>query len=400
MKKNILFVIPSLSTGGAEKSLYGLLKYWDYEKYNVDVYTFAERGEYADKLDERVNVISENSLYQNVFFKSVFSSVISLLKNGKIKLAFLRVLWAFEPLFYKLAGKKCYRNSNFDWFVQKKSMLRLDKHYDIAIGYMEGGPNYYVSDVVNADTKIGWIHTDYSKTYPNVHLDSTRFSKMKNVVTVSENSKKEILKLMPDLEQKLVVIPNVIDTEKIDRMVAETVLLKESEFAICSVGRLVKLKGFDIAVDTAKILSDEGIDFKWYIVGDGEEKENLRSQIKTLGLEEKVILTGSTENPYSYMNMADVCVQLSKYEGRPLVVDEAKYLLKTVVASNIGAHRDLIEHGQTGVITERNPESAAKSVKEVLFDEDLATKIKNNLENNRFNDKAIAEMVEKLWLPQ
>ena len=398
MKKNILFVIPSLSTGGAEKSLYGLLKYWDYEKYNVDVYTFAERGEYADKLDERVNVISDNSLYQYVFFKSVSSSVKSLLKKGKIGLAFLRVLWAFEPLLYKLVGKKCTRNSRFSWFVQKKSMLRLDKHYDIAIGYMEGGPNYYVSDCVDADVKIGWIHTDYSKTYPNVHLDSTRFTKMQNVVTVSENSKREILKLMPDLEQNLVVIPNVIDTEKIDRMVSETVIPKESEFAICSVGRLVKLKGFDIAVDTAKILADEGVDFKWYIVGDGEEIENLRSQIKTLGLEEKVVLTGSTENPYSYMNMADVCVQLSEYEGRPLVVDEAKYLLKPVVASNIGAHRDLIEHGQTGLITERNPESVAKPVKSVLFDEDLTTKIKNNLKNNRFNDKAIAEMVEKLWL--
>lgn len=398
MKKNILFVIPSLSTGGAEKSLYGLLKYWDYEKYNVDVYTFAERGEYADKLDEKVNVICDNSLYQDVFFKGLFSSFKSLLEKGKIDLAFLRILWAFEPLFYKLVGKKCTRNSRFDWFFQKKAMFKLTKHYDVAIGYMEGGPNYYVSDDVNADTKIGWIHTDYSKTYPNVHLDSTRFSKMKNVVTVSENSKREILKLMPDLEQKLVVIPNVIDTEKIDRMVSETVIPKESEFAICSVGRLVKLKGFDIAVDTAKILADEGIDFKWYIVGDGDEKENLRSQIKAFGLCDKVVLTGSTENPYSYMKMADVCVQLSEYEGRPLVVDEAKYLLKPVVASNIGAHRDLIEHGQTGLITERNPENTSIAIKRVLSDENLITNIKNNLENNRFNDKNVAETVEKLWL--
>lgn len=398
MKKNILFVIPSLSTGGAEKSLYGLLKYWDFEKYNVDVYTFAEKGEYAERLDERVNVISDNSLYQDVFFKGMFSSFKSLLKRGKIGLALLRIVWGFEPLLYKLVGRKCYRNSNFDWFVQKKSMLRLDKHYDVAIGYMEGGPNYYVSDVVDADIKIGWIHTDYSKTYPNVHLDSTRFTKMKNVVTVSENSKREILKLMPNLSEKLCVIPNVIDTEKIDRMTSETVLKKESEYAICSVGRLVKLKGFDIAVDTAKLLSDEGLDFKWYIVGSGDEEDNLRSQIKLLGLEDKVVLTGSTENPYSYMNMADVCVQLSEYEGRPLVVDEAKYLLKPVVASDIGAHLDLIEHRKTGVITERNPESVAKAVKSVLFDESLVTQIKNNLENNRFNDKEIAETVEKLWL--
>lgn len=398
MKKNILFVIPSLSTGGAEKSLVGLLKYWDYEKYNVDVYTFAEKGEYAERLDERVNVIGDNSLYQDVFFKSVLSSFNSLLKRGRIGLAFLRIVWGFEPVLYKLVGKKCTRNSSFDWFVQKKAMLRLDKHYDIAVGYMEGGPNYYVSDCVSADVKIGWIHTDYSKTSPNVYLDSTRFSKMQSVVTVSENSKAEILKLMPHLAEKLCVIPNVIDTEKIDRMVTETVLRKESEYAICSVGRLVKLKGFDIAVDAAKILSDEGIDFKWYIVGSGEEEENLRSQIKRLGLEDKVILTGSTENPYSYMNMADVCVQLSEYEGRPLVVDEAKYLLKTVVASNIGAHRDLIVNDETGFITEREPQHVAQSIKNALFDKELAQAIKINLENNRFNDKNIVTEVEKLWM--
>ena len=398
MKKNILFVMPSLSTGGAEKSLVGLLKYWDYEKYNVDVYTYAEKGEYADKLDEKVNVICDNALYQDVYFKSVSSSVKSLLKRGKIGLAFLRVLWALEPALYKLFGKKCPRNSRFDWYLQKKAMLKLDKHYDIAIGYMEGGPNYYVSDVANADIKIGWIHTDYSKTSPNVYLDTTRLKKMKNVVTVSENSKKEILKLMPNLSEKLVVIPNVIDTEKIERMVKETVIEKESEFAICSVGRLVKLKGFDVAVDTAKILSDEGIDFKWYIVGDGDEKENLACQIKNLGLEDKVVLTGSTQNPYSYMNMADVCVQLSEYEGRPLVVDEAQYLLKPVVASDIGAHRDLISNGVNGVITPREPESVAKAVKNVLFDKSLASDIRNNLENNRFDDKKIAEKVENLWM--
>ena len=49
-------------------------------------------------------------------------------------------------------------------------------------------------------------------------------------------------------------------------------------------------------------------------------------------------------------------------------------------------------------ITERNPESVANAVKEVLFDKVLATQIKNNLENNRFDDKKIAETVENLWL--
>lgn len=398
MKKNILFVNPSLSTGGAEKSLYGLLKYWNYEEYNVDVYTFAEKGIYADRLDERVNVISDDSLYRDVFFKGMFSSFKSLLKKGKIGLAFLRIMWGLEPVLYKFVGKKCYRNSRFDWFVQKKAMLRFDKHYDIAIGNMEGGTNYYVSDCVDADVKIGWIRTDYSMTAPNIYLDRTRFEKMKHVVTVTKNAQKEILKLMPDLKDKLVFIPNIIDTERIDRMVGETVLKKDSEFVICSVGRLVKLKGFDIAVDTAKLLSDEGINFKWYIVGDGEEKENLKSQINLLGLEDKVILTGSTENPYSYMNMADVCVQLSEYEGRGRVVEEEQYLNKPVIASRIGAFEELIIDGKTGIICDRKPYEVAQRVKSVLFDDGFSQSIINNLDEIHFDDKTIVGEVEKLWL--
>ena len=397
MKKNILFVIPSLSTGGAEKSLVGLLKYWDYEKYNVDVYTYAERGEYAEKLDNRVNVISDTSLYQDVYFKSVSSSVKSLIKRGKIGLAFLRVLWAFEPVAYKMCGKKCTRNSRFDWYLQKKTMLKLDKHYDIAVGNMEGGPNYYVADCVDADVKIGWIRTDYSKFEPNIYLDSTRFAKMKHVVTVTENAKKEVLKLMPNLSEKLVFIPNIIDMEKIDRMVSETAIPKESEFAICSVGRLVKLKGFDIAVDAAKILSDEGIDFKWYIVGPGEEEENLKIQIKSLGISDKVILTGGTDNPYSYMNMADVCVQLSEYEGRGRVVEEEKHLNKPVVASRIGAFEELISDGETGVICERDASDVAEKIKKLFFDNDFSQKIINNLKEIHIDERMIVGEVEKLW---
>ena len=398
MKKSILFVIPSLSTGGAEKSLVGLLKYWDYDKYDVDVYTFADKGEYASHLDKRVNIISNTSLFKDTFYKGMLSSVMALIKRGRVDLALLRVIWSLEPALYRMFGKKCTRNSRFDWYLQKKVMLKSKKHYDIAAGYMEGGPNYYVADCVDADVKIGWIHTDYSKVSPNVYLDSTRFEKMKCVVTVSENSKKEILKLMPQLEEKLCVIPNVIDTEKIDRMVNDTKLERDSRFVITSVGRLVKLKGFDIAVDAAKLLYDDGMDFKWYIVGDGEERENLASQIKELGLEERVILTGNTENPYSYINMADICVQLSEYEGRPLVVDEAQYLLKAVVASDIGAYRDLIDDGRTGFIVERNAQAVAGAIKKALLDEELLLNIKENIKEICINDKDISVAVEKLCL--
>ena len=85
----------------------------------------------------------------------------------------------------------------------------------------------------------------------------------------------------------------------------------------------------------AKILADEGIDFKWYIVGDGDEKENLRSQIKAFGLCDKVVLTGSTENPYSYMKMADVCVQLSEYEREIVSIIESGFDTQSMIEEKI-----------------------------------------------------------------
>lgn len=45
----------------------------------------------------------------------------------------------------------------------KKTMFQIDKHYDVAIGFEEGSACYYVADCVDADVKLGWIHTDIKK---------------------------------------------------------------------------------------------------------------------------------------------------------------------------------------------------------------------------------------------
>ena len=70
----------------------------------------------------------------------------------------------------------------------KKTMLRLTKHYDIAIGFEEGSACYYVADCVDADVKLGWIHTDIKKINNNKKLDASAFAKLDSVITVSQNS--------------------------------------------------------------------------------------------------------------------------------------------------------------------------------------------------------------------
>ena len=395
--KKLLFVIPSLGIGGAEKSLYGLLKYWDYNKYEVYVYPYVERGDYCAVLPKEVKVIEPGEEYRDFFCRNMFSSCWGYLSRFRLRACWRRLKWGLLPFLYRLVGRKCHRNSRFDWSCQQMVMEKLSQDFDVAIGYMEGAPNYYVVNCVNASKKIAWIHTDYSTTFPNLEADRAYLPKTDAIVTVSQNSKREIVKLLPELAEKIQIIPNILDTNKIDRLKNDVVKLEDAgRYRIVSVGRLVKLKGFDICIEAAKILCDKGLDFHWYFVGDGPEKEALDRQIRQLGLEEKCTLAGATDNPYAFMNRADCCVQMSEYEGRSMVIDEEHYLLKPIVASNIGSYRETIDDGRTGLLVERNPVAAAMGILRLLEDSQFYASIVANLVNLHIDDGHVIQAVETL----
>ena len=82
MKKKILFVIPSLRSGGAEKSLITLLSLFDYNKFDVDLLTFRRDGLFFDKIPSEVNVIKGTEDYE-MFDGDAKSAIIYFIKKGK-----------------------------------------------------------------------------------------------------------------------------------------------------------------------------------------------------------------------------------------------------------------------------------------------------------------------------
>ena len=57
---------------------------------------------------------------------------------------------------------------------------------------------------------------------------------------------------------------------------------------LLSIGRLTKLKGFNLAIEAAKLLKEKGIKFKWFILGDGELQSELEKQIEKLNVSDCV----------------------------------------------------------------------------------------------------------------
>src|SRR4051812_10642486 len=95
MKKNLLFVVPSLAAGGGEKSLINLLSQVDYNFYNVDLLLFHKSGVFLNILPKQVNIIEPPGDYQ-IFKYPLNLSVRKFIRNKKIQLAYLRLIFALK----------------------------------------------------------------------------------------------------------------------------------------------------------------------------------------------------------------------------------------------------------------------------------------------------------------
>lgn len=394
--KKVLFVADSLSVGGLEKSLIELLKFFDHDRWQVDLYLISDGRALVNQLHQRVNLLPDSPHYHDYYAEGVGSSVLRLLKKGRIDLCFWRLLRAVKPRFFRMIGRSYIPDTALDWKIKKKTMSRFSTHYDVAIGFAEGMSNHYVADCVDADVKIGWIHTDLLHKEVNLLQEQKLLSRLDHLVTVSENSKRSILQLLPELKTKIHVLPNLLDTEKILRMSTqepEGMDLECPELKILSVGRLVELKGFHLFPEVCRLLLNAGVKLHWYVAGEGEYRGAIESEIRKWGVENAFTLLGNCENPYCYEKSADICVQASSYEGRAVVIEEMKFLQKPILVSDIPAFREVISHEHNGLIAARSPHALFVQLLRLCQSEQLRKALSSNLAGSVVSNQAILQRI-------
>ena len=391
--KEILIVSDSLATGGLEKTLIDLCNAIDYTKYNVDLYLFSDGRDLVPQLNKNVNLLPDSPYFSTVFNQPISKAVKSLIEQKKFSLAFYRI---FRFLKARLGIKGL---GKIDWHFQKKTMLKLDKKYDVAIGFAEGSAGYYVADCVEANVKNVWIHTDIKQIISNRALDIMAFTKADNICTVSQNSKNSLVELYPEFENKIKVftLPSLFDFDHIEKLACEPNEMDNSANCIVSVGRLVELKGFHLCVEPCKRLVDEGYNVKWYVCGNGPQRPDLENIIKQYNIENNFILLGNKENPYTYIKSSSICVQPSSYEGLGMVVFEEKLFKKPVVVSNIPAFLEMIADGKNGLVINRDSESIYKAVKQLLDNPEMLKELGNTPAINFVDKQTTINNIEKTF---
>lgn len=393
MKKKVLIVSSSLSTGGLEKCLINLCDSFDYNKYEVDLYLFNEGRALLEKLNKNVNLLPDSPYYADVYNCSFGKSIKILIKKKKFGLALYRI-WRF--LRNRFGVKKF---SLRDWKQMKKTMLKIDTHYDVAIGFEEESADYYVADCVDATVKIGWIHTDIKKINTNKALDKFAFDKLNYVVTVSNNSLNSLIEEYPLFKEKFkhIAIPRLLNYKEIDNLSKEPNLMQKSEINLLSVGRLVELKGFHLCVPVCKRLIDEGFNVKWYVAGEGPFRTEIEKEIENLDIKESFVLLGNCDNPYSLIKSADICVQPSSYEGQSVAVFEQKYFGKPVVVSNIPSNLEMIENYVNGIVVDRTVDDIYRGVKELVCNGELRERLAKERVLGQSDNSQIMQAIEDLF---
>ena len=381
-KKKLLIVADSFNAGGAEKSLVSYLNTIGSERYDVYMYVFKNEGLFKPLIPEFVHFIP-------------VSKEIEALQHRPIDVMYFLprhpVLW-IKKLCRTFLSKLLFRDGGVIqniWKLWKSDIACLNNEYDIAVGSQEGITNYFVVDKVRAKRKILWIHSQYKQlNYVNT-MDYPYFKKADAVVTISEICKQSLEESFPEIRDKFHVLPNITNGSLLRKMSTEPIdenFFQDNICNIITVGRLVPVKGYDLAIKAARVLKEQGFVFCWIVIGEGQERKTLEEMINKYNLGESFKLIGLRSNPYAYISKADIAVQSSKYEGKSIFVDEAKILGKVFVSTNYETVYDQIEDGQTGVVVEMTPESLANGIMCAYKDNVLRDTIQNNLQRENLDN--------------
>ena len=337
--KNILFINHSIRDGGPGRSLFYLLKHFDYELFKVNVLIpskkiFSEKIQ-EEKLDVEQIVSAhfpENLKRQN--FK---------INDKPISILPLDIIINIFRLFYLLFSmKKTLKEHKIDIIYSNGTLAKV-------FGALLG--SYYKIDVI---WHVRNIQQNFFLKFLINYFSS--FTSVKKIICVSKSTQNQFKS-----KDKTIVINNGIDTEEYNSTTVSSILrekfnITRDKLIIGTAGRVVPRKNFEHFITVAnEISNDYKKDCVFVLVGDTPYYFNqsymkkLKKMVAELGLSDKFVFTGYTDKVESYISDFDLFIIPSKYEDPfPRVVIESMSLGKPILGYKIGGigEVELIENSE------------------------------------------------------
>lgn len=352
-----------MNLGGTEKALLALLNELDLTNNEVTILLLEQKGELLDQIPHGVTVEALKGFekMRPIIFNSPRSYALNDFRKGNVLNA-VKTLIRYTKV---KTGNSWHYN-----YIEALKHYPIRYKTDIAVAY--AGPSDFISYIilnnVDAKKKFQWIHFDITKMISNTKFGNRFYPYFDKIFCVSKNARDTFVKTFPQFESKTEVFENIV-SENLIRQQAETGESFTDDFKgirILTLGRLSEEKGQRMIPAVVKRLKDEGLDFRWYLIGEGKLRANLEEQIKKLGIENELILLGLKINPYPYLKDCDLYVQTSLHEGYCLTIHEAKIFKKPVVTTAVLSAPNLIENQGDGLIIAISIDGIYSGVRELI----------------------------------
>ena len=358
MKKKVLFIIGTLQSGGVSKSIVNLLNAFDRTRYDVHLLVFTMQGDvFSRYLPDGVTLhVNKDiaALHENL------SGVKKLLGRGRILLAIGSLV--------RMALSKVNKSWAGRWMAYLMPAF-TEETFDLIVDYGGQQAMYYMVNKLNGRKKVSFFHNDYSKWPYYYSADKIYYAYADRIYTISDTCVQALKNYFPQYTEKIMMMENISSPELIHRQAEEPlpIALPKGRMVIATLGHLCRRKGWDFAIEAARIMKDSGVSFVWLQIGKVIEND-LVEKIKEYGLDDCFVFTGIQSNPYPFLNACDIYVHPSRFEGKSIALDEAKILCKPIVVTRFSTVNDQFEDDVNAVICDMDGVSLAHAIMDLCHD--------------------------------
>lgn len=344
MKKKLMFVLPSMVGGGAEKVALLLMQYFAGSQFDIFLVLFKREGEYLSQLPENINLVD-------------------LKKRSKFD--FLSLIGRLKDTLEKIKPDAILS------FITYANIISL-----ISAGLTGNLPKLIIS------------HRNYHELQKRFAFKQIIYPffyrRAKKIIAISEGIKNTLIKDWKIQKDKICVIYNPIDIIAINTLkkvdIKHPFLVPNRDYkVVINIGRLEKSKNHDLLLSAFQKLVQD-IDARLIILGQGRLEQALKRKAQVLAIQNKVSFVGFQNNPYAWLSRSDAFVLSSNNEGFGNVIIEAMACGVPVISTDCPyGPGEIITNSVNGILVKKEDcEGLVQAMKHVLLNPGISKKLAQN----------------------
>lgn len=224
-------------------------------------------------------------------------------------------------------------------------------------------------------------------------------------ICVSNDDVKTALKYKIVSKDSVHLIPNGINISRfksgqVDRNLKARLGISESDFVIGNISRFDEQKNQIMLINTFPEILRLIPEAKLLLVGDGILYDECMNRAEKLKIADNVVFAGSIPDPENYYPLMDLFVFPSKWEGLSITLIEAMAAGKCIAASDIPSNRELITHGQNGVLfTLGSSRALVRIIPDLFKNPDYRKDLSGNAQksSDNYDEKTMAEKISAVY---